>query len=1211
MKKLFIFIVLLVTAFSSFSQRRMELLFLGDNGHHKPFDRYPALQAYLGVKGMNITYTSSLKSLNPGYLNKFDALILFANHDSIAAPQEKALIDYVKSGHGLVALHCASFNFRNSKELVKMMGGQFWRHTMDSIRIQNTLAQHPVLKDYQEIKTVDETYLHTQLQPDNIVIQSRIIGPDQAKDKPGQTLEPYTWVRTYGKGNVFYTAYGHDERTWNTTAFQHLVEQGILWALGPEKRAILENLKLAPLSYREANLPNYEKRQGPQLQQFPLSPEESLKYIQVPVDFNLQLFASEPNVMHPIAMAWDEKGRLYVLITKDYPNERKKSGGSDYILLCEDTNNDGKADKFSKWADGLSIPTGMVFANGGLLVSQAPDMVFLKDTNGDDVADERKILFTGFGTGDTHAGPSNLHYGFDNWIYACIGYSGFKGVVGKDSLNFAQAFFRFKPDGSKMEHLTTTSNNTWGFDINEEGDIFGSTANNAHGWYMPIPHRNIWQAPMSLNGSKNTDTHKDIRPITPKVRQVDVFGGFTAASGHNFYSARAYPKNYWNKIAFVTEPTGHIIHQNNMVKKGSDFNDKEAFNLLAGADEWVSPVFAQVGPDGAVWVADWYSFIIQHNPVPKGFSNGTGNAYETDLRDYTHGRIYRVGWNNAPAYTPIRLSKDDVKANLKALSNNNLFWRLTAQRLLVERGNQDVVPALIALVQNKSVDEIGINPGAIHALHVLQGLNALDKPAVVAALKGALKHPSAAVRKNAVQVLPRTAQWSNVLLDAKLLADKDTLVQLNTILALSEMPANAKADQAIASKINAEQGNQDRWIPDALAAYQMARGKDNMMAWMASKGAQKARLSGEKEAKEVKNPSTDEQENGLDVVVEDVIIKSGVFKLREGSSFVIKVKNRGTKALEKGTVLPLYLTIEGQGAKIEMESYTFTDGILPGQSGLVTKNTNGPWTGNFGWTAEQPGTYQMTIQLDRSATLGESNRNNNVFRKNLVVNSGQNLDGYITEKMFRGAANAWSATEIAAVLQNMKEVQSVGMSGALKGLANAWNVKKEANLSAVQKQFLASLAGKVSPSDEGYLSRLAEVWKVDLPNQEQGPVVKIVLKTVKEEMKYDQKSFEVPAGATVELVLENMDAMQHNLVIGQIGSMEKIGLAADKMITAADGVAKNYIPNLPEIIAYTPLVDPDGRVKLRFKAPSTPGDYPYVCTFPGHWRIMNGVMKVK
>ena len=1211
MKKYFLLSFLFLTSLVSFSQRRIELLFLGDNGHHKPFDRYPALQAYLGVKGMNITYTSSLKSLNPAYLKKFDALILYANHDSIAAPQEKALLDYVASGHGFVALHCASYNFRNSKELVKMMGGQFWRHTMDSIRVQNSLPQHPVLKDYQEIKTVDETYLHTLLQPDNIVLQSRIIGSDQAKDKPGQKVEPYTWVRTYGKGNVFYTAYGHDERTWNSTAFQHLVEQGILWALGPEKREILAKLKLAPLSYREAKLPNYEKRPGPQLQQLPLSPEESMKYIQVPVGFNLQLFASEPNVMHPIAMAWDEKGRLYVLITKDYPNERKPSGGSDYILLCEDTNNDGKADKFTRWADGLSIPTGMVFANGGLIVSQAPDMVFLKDTNGDDVADEKRVLFTGFGTGDTHAGPSNLHYGFDNWIYACIGYSGFKGKVGSDSLTFAQAFFRFKPDGSKMEHLTTTSNNTWGFDINEEGDIFGSTANNSHGWYMPIPHRNIWQAPFSLNGSKNTDTHKDMRTITPKVRQVDVFGGFTAASGHNFYSARAFPKAYWNKIAFVTEPTGHVVHQNNMVRKGTDYTDKEGFNLLAGADEWVSPVFAQVGPDGAVWVADWYSFIIQHNPVPKGFSNGEGNAYETDLRDYTHGRIYRVGYNAAPAYQPIKLSKDDVKGSIKALSNTNLFWRLTAQRLLVERGKQDIIPALISLIQNKSMDEIGINPGSIHALRVLQGLNALEKPSVANALKIALKHPSAAVRKNAVQVVPRTLSWSNELLNAKLLSDKDSLVQLHTILALSEMPANPKADQAIAAKIKAEQGNQDRWIPDALAAYQMAKGKEHMMTWINAKGQQRAQLTGEKEAKDAKNPSVDGQENGLDLVVEDVIIKSGVFKLREGSSFMIKVKNRGSKALEKGTALPLFLTIEGQGTKIDIESFTFTDGLLPGQSGLVVKNSNGPWTGNFGWTAEQPGAYQMTIQIDRNGVLDEAQRANNTYRKNLFVNSGLSLDAHITEKMFRGAANAWTASEIVTILQSVKDPQSVAMSGALKGLANAWNAKKEANLAAIQKQYMVSLVGKVLPSDETYLTRLAELWKIELPNQEQGPVVKIVIKTVKEEMKFDVKSFEVAAGATVELVLENPDAMQHNLVIGQIGSMSIIGAAADKMITAADGASKNYVPGIPEVIAYTPLVDPDGRVKLRFKAPSTPGDYPYVCTFPGHWRIMNGVMKVK
>ena len=188
------------------------------------------------------------------------------------------------------------------------------------------------------------------------------------------------------------------------------------------------------------------------------------------------------------SLAWDERGRMYVLITKDYPNERKPTGGSDYILICEDTDNDGKADKFTKFAEGLSIPTGMAFSNGGLVVCQAPDMLFLKDTDGDDKADVRQVLFTGFGTFDTHAGPSNLHYGFDNWLWGSVGYSGFKGVVGgSDTIRFTQGFFRFKPDGSQLEYMTSTSNNTWGLGFNETGDVFGSTANNAHGWYMAIP----------------------------------------------------------------------------------------------------------------------------------------------------------------------------------------------------------------------------------------------------------------------------------------------------------------------------------------------------------------------------------------------------------------------------------------------------------------------------------------------------------------------------------------------------------------------------------------------------------------------------------------------------------------------------------------------------------------------------------------------------
>jgi putative membrane-bound dehydrogenase-like protein len=620
-------------------------------------------------------------------------------------------------------------------------------------------------------------------------------------------------VRTHGKGRIFYTAYGHDERTWSVPGFQDLLEKGILWAVNDDAKKALAALNPKPFEYRAAKLPNYEQRPGAQLQQLPLSPEESVKHIQIPVDFTLDVFAHEPDVMHPIAMTWDEKGRLFVLITKDYPNERKDTGGSDYILICEDTNKDGKADKFTKFSDDLSIPTGLVFANGGLIVSQAPHMLFLQDTNGDDKADVKKILFSGFGTGDTHAGPSNLHYGFDNWVYGSVGYSGFKGKVGvSDSLNFGQALFRFKPDGTNMEIVAKTSNNTWGLGFNEAGDLFGSTANNSHGWYSAIPNRYFGASKVD-NGSRSTDTHKDMQPITPKVRQVDVFGGFTAAAGHNFYTARAYPKKYWNKVAFVSEPTGHILHQNIMAKKGTDFEDNLGFNLLAGADEWVAPVFAEVGPDGAVWVADWYSYIIQHNPTPKGSENGKGNAYETDLRDFTHGRLYRIGWKNAPKYTPITLSKDRPEELVATLKNNNMLWRQHAQRLLVERGNKDVVAKLVELAKDKTVDELGLNTTVIHALWTLEGLKAIEDPQVLAVVTEALKHPSNDVRKTAVQVLPRTAATAQSLLAVDALHDKEPLVVLNSLLAFSEIPYTPEVETAVLGLMDSYAVPEDRWMP--------------------------------------------------------------------------------------------------------------------------------------------------------------------------------------------------------------------------------------------------------------------------------------------------------------------------------------------------------------------------------------------------------------
>src|SRR5690606_7549248 len=159
----------------------------------------------------------------------------------------------------------------------------------------------------------------------------------------------------------------------------------------------------------------------------------------------------------------------------------------------------------------------------------------------------------------------------------------------------------------------------------------------------------------------------------------------------------------------------------------------------------VGPVDAQVGPDGHVWVADWYNFIIQHNPTPPGFDNGQGNAYENPLRDKTHGRIYRVVYTGANDAPRTELSADRPGELVEALSDDNKFWRTTAQRLLVERGQTDIVPQLIRLVGNTQTDEIGLAPGPLHALWTLHGLGQLDgsnQQALQAAV-GALRHPVA------------------------------------------------------------------------------------------------------------------------------------------------------------------------------------------------------------------------------------------------------------------------------------------------------------------------------------------------------------------------------------------------------------------------------------------------------------------------------------
>ena len=368
----------------------------------------------------------------------------------------------------------------------------------------------------------------------------------------------------------------------------------------------------------------------------------------------------------------------------------------------------------------------------------------------------------------------------------------------------ARGFYRFKPDGSKLEFLRSTSNNSWGVGFSEDGLVFGSTANGCPSVYLPIPNRYYeavrgW-APLRLESIAASNR---FYPVTDKVRQVDYHGGFTAAAGHALYTARTYPRHYWNQTAFVAEPTGHLVATFTLERKGSDVVDYYGWNLLASDDEWTAPISAEVGPDGHVWVIDWYNYIVQHNPTPHGFKTGRGNAYETPLRDKTHGRIYRIVYKDArpsrpPALDPGRARGPGGRARGTTISSGGC----TPSGSWSSAARPTSCPPWSSWCGDRSVDAIGLNTGVIHALWTLHGLGALadfSSSGRRRPPRPRSQHPSAGVRRNAVQVLPRDARSAGAILAAGLLHDPDAQVRLAALLSLADQPPSDEAGAAVAA----------------------------------------------------------------------------------------------------------------------------------------------------------------------------------------------------------------------------------------------------------------------------------------------------------------------------------------------------------------------------------------------------------------------------
>lgn len=786
--------------------RPIRVLFLGHESTHHDSGKYlPYLMANFGREAIYFDYYTQPDCLNAATLRHYDAVMLYANHGTLQPGQFTALLDFIERGHGFLPIHCASACFGNEPRFAALVGGRFKSHQTGTFRTTFLDRSHPILAGVNEYETWDETYVHDQLSTEGRTLLAERV--------EGDRREPWTWVREQGKGRVFYTASGHDERTWKDADFQRMLRNAIVWCVGDRVKSEWE----AFLAQREPesrepnpNVANYEKRPEPLTFQHPFSVKGAMERTQVPADCRLELFASEPDIAKPIAFAWDERGRLWVAETRDYPHDLVEGGaGKDSIKICEDTDGDGRADKFTVFADQLNIPTGLVFSRGGIIVSQPPRFLFLRDTDGDDRADTREVLMEGWGIRDTHAQASNLHYGYDNWLYGCVGYSGFEGTVGGRAQKFAMGTYRFRADGSALEFLHQFSNNSWAHSSNAAGDPFGGTANGAPIFFGGIP-RTAVPAGANVMTAKKINVVDEAHTITPNFRQVDVFGGYTAAAGTAFVYSQNLPARMQGH-ALVCEPTTKLVALMDVRPDGAGFTARDGMNLFASSDEWTSPVYAEVGPDGAVWIADFQNFIIQHNPTPSvergGYAatTGVGGAHENPLRDHSRGRIYRVIARDAKIAKK-SLAGADASTLVSALNDDVQYWRLLAQQKLVEQKLTVATPLLKPMV----LANTGAT-GAIHALWTLHGLGTLDE----ATHRAALLAKDARLRRNAIRALGSDAAAQALYFGAGAFADPDLTTRLAAFVKLADFPTTPEIETLVGKLGLDPVVRKDEWLTEA------------------------------------------------------------------------------------------------------------------------------------------------------------------------------------------------------------------------------------------------------------------------------------------------------------------------------------------------------------------------------------------------------------
>lgn len=806
------------------------------------------------------------------------------------------------------------------------------------------------------------------------------------------------------------------------------------------------------------------------------SPAEQQKEFTVADGYTLNLFASEaefPDLKNPIQMAFDARGRLWVATMPSFPLTQPGLPPSDKVIILEDTDHDGKADKCTVFADGFDVLDGLIFHELGVIVSAQPRLWILEDTDGDDRADRRTELLRGVDVSDTHHGgmistdPAG-HIFFSDGVFNRSQFETPFGVVrGVDATTY-----RLDPATGRIEtEWQSLTPNPWKVAFDRYGSIFQRTGGGdlkdglQHTWTpLGVYHPHTYGTILNYNKGPSIS-------VVSSANFPDDYQGALASA--------ALLGNYTVSLTKTGIETGPVVAKNR-------------FDVISSKNPVFRPVDIEFGMDGAMYVADFCSVLIGQGPNPT----------RDLLWNTEYGRIWRVVYNGKPVVKDWpKIEGANLNQLLELLKHPQDAVRKHA-RLRLRGLGPEVIPALDAWIASQDRSQATFDQSMLEASWIFQAKHQA-RPGLIAGLI-ASKDP-----------LYRVAAVQSIR------SQFDQLPEAPAMLATVAQDAHPRVRMAVINVVSHLRPAH----PEVESVIANLQATDGPLAEM--------RASLKTGTRVAKSRSIPVLEISPETQVRQWLISTAA------ASAETPPPPAAVKAVKSTKAAPALVT---KTYRTFIDASTAQTALLSVKYGFLDIYLNGTQILNVDWQYSLE--HQVVLELQPGTNAVEI-----VFRRL----RGEAPPVFIYDSLGQPLTGARVARD----------------DGDLKLLASSW--------------------AEAHAADEGALRVQA------VPNL----------------MQFAPKELRVKAGKPVRIVFENPDLMPHNFVLIAPGSIDEVGLLADELATAPDGLAKHFVPNSRKILHATPLVNPKGRSELSFTAPTQPGTYPYICTFPGHWRMMRGVLIVE